>query len=94
MIIKIASLQVDIRDFDKFPEDQDVTIAEWFKKLGLWEQPGIPTAVSQLTSTVVGREPEELGMHYFLDYVKSGGGFDSLGSDFKDGAQALLYAEG
>lgn len=71
-----------------------MSVEDWFRALGLWEEEGLPQLISQITTTVVGQEPDDLGVHYLFDYIKSGFGLDSLNSDFKDGAQALLIKEG
>jgi monoamine oxidase len=89
-----ASSELDIEDWSKFPIEQDVTFAEWVEKLGLWESDYIRGAASQLSTSIVGREPDEIGVHYFLDYIKSGGGLISLASEGKLGAQSLKVKQG
>ncbi|KIV91519.1 hypothetical protein PV10_06051 [Exophiala mesophila] len=93
-LINEAADKVDIRRPNQFPEEQDVTVAEWVAQQGLWDNLVVQAFTRQLTSTLVGREPHELGVQYFLDYVKSGLGFDSLGSEKADGAQYLMIKEG
>lgn len=85
--------ETDIRNFDKFPEKKDVSFAEWIAQLGLWEDKHIQGLASTLT-TIVGREPDEIGTHYFFDYVKSGNGLLSLLTEGREGAQSLLIEEG
>jgi monoamine oxidase len=85
--------ETDIRSFDKFPEKKDVSFAEWIAQLGLWEDKHIQGLASTLT-TIVGREPDEIGTHYFFDYVKSGNGLVSLLTEGREGAQSLLIEEG
>lgn len=93
-LINEAAEKVDIRQLDQFPAEQDVTVAEWVAQQGLWDNPVVQAFIRQLTSSLVGREPYELGAQYFLDYVKSGLGFDSLGSETPTGAQYLMIKEG
>lgn len=93
-LINEASEQVDIRQLDQFPAEQDVTVAEWVSQHGLWDSPVVQAFTRQLTSSLVGREPHELGAQYFLDYIKSGLGLDSLGSETPTGAQYLMVKEG
>ncbi|KAL6693530.1 hypothetical protein J3F84DRAFT_401430 [Trichoderma pleuroticola] len=47
-----------------------------------------------LCSAVVGREPEDVGAHYFLDYIKSCYGYMSVVSEGDDGAQSLKIKTG
>jgi monoamine oxidase len=51
-------------------------------------------SAASLCRANVGREPEEVGIHYWSDYVKSGGGLRSLVSDDEHGAQHLFIKEG
>lgn len=51
-------------------------------------------AMKFFTSAVVGRDPQEMGMHYFLDYIKSGGGFVSIATEGDAGAQSLKIKQG
>ncbi|ETN44674.1 uncharacterized protein HMPREF1541_10344 [Cyphellophora europaea CBS 101466] len=93
-LINEAVEEVDIRQFADFPEDQDVSVADWIALNGLWNESGIPELLSQMTTTIVGREPNETGAHYFFDYIKSGYGLESLGTETEFGAQFLMLAEG
>ena len=77
---------MDLHKFDDFPEEEDVSFADWVALKGLWEYPDIQALCSDLTSAVVGREPAETGAHYFLDYCKSAGGFVSLSTEGELGA--------
>jgi monoamine oxidase len=84
----------DIRKWDDFPEEEDVTVAEWLSMKGLYDNQTIIARVKHMTSAVVGREPEETGVQYFLDYIKSGHGFISLITEGEHGAQSLKVKKG
>jgi monoamine oxidase len=88
-----ASEALDIRDFN-FVENEDVTVEQWVRKTGLWEQPQARGLAMRLTTSIVGREPREVGIHYFLDYIKSGYGLISLITEGKLGAQSRKIKEG
>jgi monoamine oxidase len=85
---------IDVRVFDEFPEDQDVSLRDWIAAAGYWEYPSIPPTISQLSTSIVGREPREIGAHYFFDYLKSGNGTVSLLTEGKYGAQSLMIKSG
>lgn len=93
LIIEAAE-KVDIRAFDSFPELEDVSVANWVAMKGLWKHENIRGMTSWLTTALVGREPDEIGAHYFFDYIKSGNGLLSLLSEGQDGAQSLMIEEG
>jgi monoamine oxidase len=68
--------------------EKDVTFAEWIDQMGKWENPHLQDICRGLTQAIVGREPEDIGAHYFLDYINSGQGLtESLMSETRDGAQ-------
>lgn len=87
---KNASL--DINDTTRFPTTEDVSALEWTKRknLGDFSQ----HIIRSITTAMVGREPGEVGIHYLLDYIKSGGGFTSLTTDDKGGSQQMFIREG
>ncbi|KAL8326488.1 hypothetical protein RB597_002997 [Gaeumannomyces tritici] len=85
---------IDIRDFDKFPVDQDVSVTDWVAQKGLGGIEHVQGLTKRLVTSTVGREPEEVGAHYFLDYVKSGHGLISLSTDDEKGAQYLKVKQG
>ncbi|KAI6481542.1 hypothetical protein MCOR11_011332 [Pyricularia oryzae] len=89
-----ASLNVDLYDFDAFPADQDVSVAEWLAGQMFGQHPHVVDIVTHLSTALVGREPEEIGMHYLLDYIGSGGGVESLATDDEQGAQYLKIKNG
>ena len=83
----------DIRKWDDFPADEDVSFSEWISQKGL-KDPFIDALSMHLTSAVVGRDPEEVGTHYLLDYIKSAGGYGSVVSEGDLGAQSLKIKQG
>lgn len=83
----------DIRKVDQFPTNLDVSMETWADGKGLSDEVG-KAAIKFFTSAVVGRDPQEMGMHYFLDYIKSGGGFMSIATEGDDGAQSLKIKQG
>ncbi|KIY02166.1 uncharacterized protein Z520_02304 [Fonsecaea multimorphosa CBS 102226] len=84
---------IDIRKINEFPTNLDVSMDTWSESQGLSDDVG-KAAMKFFTSALVGRDPAEIGMHYFLDYVKSGGGFISLATEGEDGAQSLKIKQG
>lgn len=89
-----AEEQRNIRKFDDFPLEDDVSFEEWVDKRGLWENDHVRAVARQATAAIVGREPHEVGAHYFLDYIKSGNGLISLSTEGADGAQSLKVKQG
>lgn len=83
---------LDINNTASFPGQNDVSALEWVKekKLGDFSL----HVIRSITTAMVGREPNEVGIHYLLDYIKSGGGFTSLTSDDEKGSQQMFIREG
>ncbi|KFA81917.1 hypothetical protein S40288_06895 [Stachybotrys chartarum IBT 40288] len=92
-LIDEAAEEVDIHDFE-FPAEKDVTLDQWVAQHNLWQHQHVRTMTSGLTTALLGREPHEIGAHYFLDYVKSGQGLVSLSSEGEFGAQSLKIKQG
>ncbi|TDZ30975.1 putative flavin-containing monoamine oxidase A [Colletotrichum spinosum] len=90
LALGLAAEQHDIRDFETFDEEEDVLMSEWLvQKLGdVGKSLEVKLSCDWLSSILVGRGCEEVGAHYFLDYIKSGNGLMSLVSDLA-GAQAI-----
>ncbi|KAH0847348.1 hypothetical protein AYO21_03741 [Fonsecaea monophora] len=84
---------INIHKTDEFPTNLDVSMDTWSESKGFSDDL-TKSAVKFFTSAVVGRDPAEMGMHYFLDYVKSGGGFMSLATEGEAGAQSLKIKQG
>lgn len=83
---------INIRNFD-YPAEKDVSVSEWVENKGL-KSPLIDALTMHLVSAIVGREPEETGVHYLFDYIKSGYGFASIASEGEMGAQSLKIKQG
>jgi monoamine oxidase len=92
--IDAAAEQVDLYNSSSFPADQDLSVEDWFKVQDLWDDPEVQATVSFLTISLVGREPDEIGVHYWLDYIKSGLGLQSLSTEDQGGAQFLMIESG
>lgn len=84
--------RVDITNTGSFPTSSDISVEEWIQSKGYskFTQDLMRHGVGAL----VGREAREVGLHYFVDYVKSGGGLQSLFSVGEDGAQSLQIRQG
>lgn len=85
--------KVDLNNTDKFSADEDCTVADWLKRNN-WTSTFVGETMGSITRALVGREPEDLGIHYLLDYIKSGLGWASLSTDDENGAQSLFIKEG
>lgn len=93
-LINDAVKRSHIRNSSAFPEKEDVSMLDWVALKGFPKDAVIQSLLSQLTSSIVGREPDEVGAHYFFDYVNSGLGLESLLTEGADGAQSLMIEEG
>lgn len=89
-----ASMEVDLRRFDVFPADQDVSVATWLAGHEFGQSDHVADVIKHLTTALIGRESEEIGIHYLMDYIKSGGGLESLSTDGQVGAQYLKIKKG
>ncbi|KAB2575537.1 putative flavin-containing monoamine oxidase AofH [Lasiodiplodia theobromae] len=95
MAIEEGAGRSDIRRWDNFPADEDVSVMEWLNIKGVdTSNPVIQALCSNMVSGIVGREPREVGAQYFLDYVQSGFGYQSLVSEGEMGAQSLKIKTG
>lgn len=94
-MLEETSLQIDLENFDAFPKEWDVTMAEWIELNDtLAQSEHVKATMSSLSAQLVGRESHEVGAHYLLDYIGSGGGLSSLGGEDKDGAQFQKVKQG
>jgi monoamine oxidase len=84
---------LNIRKWDDFPQDEDITFAEWVAEQGCTGE-YVQAWANFLTIAIVGRESNVVGAHYFLDYVKSGMGYISLMTEGEMGAQSLKIKKG
>lgn len=83
--------KIDLKN-TSWQEGDDFTVEEGLQKatFNSWAQ----DLVRLGCRAMVGRESREVSMHYFLDYVKSGGGFMDLISEGEFGAQSLKIKQG
>ncbi|KAJ5403956.1 hypothetical protein N7509_003827 [Penicillium cosmopolitanum] len=68
--VELLQKEVDLRKTSKFPVSIDVSVETWIK-----QNQFTPFAADYLRAFVRGivcREPEDVGIHYALDYIKSG----------------------
>jgi len=84
---------INIHSPTKIAASLDTSLEKWGESKGLVDETA-KKALKFLSSALVGRDPHEIGSHYFLDYVKSGGGFISIASEGPDGAQSLKVKQG
>lgn len=93
--IEIEAYEVDLRDHEAFDPAKDVTVAEWLEMdENLAGNVHVRETMSNLVAQLVGREAREVGAHYFLDYIKSGGRLSELGGEDENGAQYLKVKQG
>ena len=92
-VVESGCENIDIHKFDEFPTNLDVSVEIWADSKGLSDTGG-KAAITFFTGAVVGQDASEIGIHYFLDYIKSGGGFISIASEGEEGAQSLRIKEG
>ncbi|EEP81379.1 predicted protein [Uncinocarpus reesii 1704] len=87
-----SNKNLDINNTSVYPTADDVSCEEWVKrsKFGAYAE----KAIGGICRAMVGREPSEVGIHYMMDYIKSGGGFTSLTTDDEGGSQSLFIKEG
>ncbi|KEF62510.1 uncharacterized protein A1O9_00483 [Exophiala aquamarina CBS 119918] len=84
---------VNIHKPTKIAANLDTSLEKWGESKGLVDETA-RDALKFFSTAVVGRAPHEIGSHYFLDYIKSGGGFISIASEGLDGAQSLKVKQG
>ena len=92
-LVNLASEKMDFRNTTDFAEKEDMSLKDWVKMWGLWDHPHVQSLASMLKTSIVGRELDEVGAHYFLDYIKSGLGLESLLTEGQNGAQSLMIEE-
>jgi monoamine oxidase len=84
---------INIHKPTEISENLDTSLEKWGESKGLTDNTA-RDALKFFSSALVGRDPHEIGSHYLLDYVKSGGGFISLATEGPDGAQSLKIKQG
>lgn len=92
-----ASLDEDAKNINLYDSTanihiQDISLGEYLRQHGA---NGIMSTVwTSWIRAVTGCEPDDIGLVYMLDYIKSGGGLDSLLTDGEVGAQYLRNRHG
>ncbi|KAF2167507.1 hypothetical protein M409DRAFT_36607 [Zasmidium cellare ATCC 36951] len=71
--------------------EQDMTVDEWLQQnTTQWNREFISNGCAAL----VGQDAKDLGLHYVMDYMKSGGGLNHLAGEGPDTAQHLKIKQG
>ena len=84
--------EVDIVKLRKPDRAIDVSVEDWIQEKGFADFSA--EFMRHFCAALVGREAREVGLHYLMDYVKSGGGYLSLASQGEYGAQSLKIKQG
>lgn len=90
--LEAAQTETDLHNVGKHDPAKDTTWDEWVRAQQF--TPYARDFLLHFVRVMVCREPEEVGAHYALDYIKSGLGFDSLNFEGPQGAQSLKVKEG
>ncbi|KAH8811156.1 putative amine oxidase [Xylogone sp. PMI_703] len=91
--VEETAQKVDIYDPQKNSWLTDVPLSNWLSDNGL-KDGMVKDSVTTLVRALLGVEPEEISALYFLDYIKSGLGLESLMSDGPSGAQYMRIRQG
>ncbi len=84
--------KIDLQNSKAYTDLPDIAVSQWLAYQGMDD--ATRSMLRHFVSALVGREPEDVGMHYLLDYIKAGGGFWSLSLEGELGAQSLKIKEG
>lgn len=84
----------DVRKFDQLKPEEDVSVAQWARNRGLYDDASVRGQVRSLVSGLVGGEAEDVAVAHLFDYIKSGGGLTSLLTEDAGGAQHLKIKGG
>lgn len=90
--VEARCASVDINDTKSFPAAEDINVEEWLQNSSY--DPFTKDFMRFFVRALVGREARDCGLHYILDYIKSGGGYLSLASEGEIGAQSLKIKQG
>lgn len=83
----------NLSTYSAYPEAEDISFAEWAVSKGVTSDKG-KQMVAHTCRALVGREADDVGAHYILEYIKSGKGLVSLSTEDEYGAQALKVKPG
>ncbi|KAK7900998.1 hypothetical protein LTR67_003284 [Exophiala xenobiotica] len=85
-------MSVNLHDATANSQVKDISLGEYLRQkvadgfaLGFW---------TALINDITGTDPDDIGLVYWLDYVKSAGGVESLLSDGPNGAQYMTNRHG
>lgn len=88
-----AYTKIDLDKPSSSPEELDLSVIDWVKsKTG--DNPLAVGFATHLVAALVGRDVEEVGMQFIVDYLKSCGGVIAVGGEGKYGAQSLKLKKG
>ncbi|KEF62883.1 uncharacterized protein A1O9_00857 [Exophiala aquamarina CBS 119918] len=92
-----ASLDEDAKKIDLYDSTanvhiEDVSLGEYLRRHGAKDR--MFSVWTAWFRALTGCEPDDIGLVYMLDYIKSGGGLSSLLSDGEGGAQYLRNRHG
>jgi monoamine oxidase len=93
-LLEGSASKLNLSRWDDFPEEQDLTVSDWLVKKGFGKSEHIKGLARALTGALVGRDPDDVGIHYLLDYIKSGRGLTSLMAEDAGGAQFQWIRQG
>lgn len=85
---------INIRDASANTHIEDISLGEYFRSKGATEDSDSFGFWRAWIRALTGTEPDAIGLVYWLDYVKSAGGVQSLLSDGPDGAQYMTNRQG
>lgn len=92
MSLETDSAKIDLYDSTANKHIDDISLGEYFRQQGAR---GFSWDMWTLTvRALMGCEPDNISLVYFLDYVKSGGGLESLLTEAAQGAQYLRNRKG
>lgn len=84
--------KINIYDSTANVHIEDISLGEYLRRLGAH---GVMFSVwTAWFRALTGCEPDDIGLVYILDYIKSGGGMESLLTDGETGAQYLRNRHG
>lgn len=93
--LSAQSSRVDLYNIKQGNADfKDMLLSEWLEKHGLKKGTEGWAWFRSFVAAVLGIEPDEISTLYWFDYIKSGLGLESLGSDGPHGAQYRRVRQG
>ena len=90
--IDVDSANINIQDASANSHIEDISLGEYFRRKGAYSASF--DFWRAWIRALTGTEPDAIGLVYWLDYVKSAGGIESLLSDGPEGAQYMTNRQG